>query len=179
MLIEEKKDFFPLFLHRWLPLGYEQFLFSEKYFFETFWQHAALEDFKTFFWIYLFLVGSFPTYLPWWDCTFKLDFRVYFWDWNHQLLCVMLLCSILRGKNSSLLLTRSLPKLLDPPLFICKGWTPTDLPIHEMRLQKYLEIESLAWKRVHFSFLLLLVPIISHHISLSLISNSELIVMML
>ena len=44
-----KKDIFPLFLHRLLPLGYEQFLFSEKYFFETFWQHAALEDFQTFF----------------------------------------------------------------------------------------------------------------------------------
>ena len=70
--------------------------------------------------MYLFLVGSFPTDLPWWDCTFKLDFRVYFWDWNHQLLCVMLLCSILRGKNSSLLLTRSSQTA---PLSICKGWT--------------------------------------------------------
>ena len=92
--------------------------------------------------------------------------------------CDATLFNFERKKFKSPADTRSLPKPLDPPLSICKGWTPTDLPIHEMRLQKYLEIESLAWKRVHFSFLLLLVPVISHHISLSLISNSELIVMM-
>ena len=91
--------------------------------------------------------------------------------------CDATLFNFERKKFKSPADTRSLPKPLDPPLSICKGWTPTDLPIHEMRLQKYLEIESLAWKRVHFSFLLLLVPVISHHISFSLISNSELIVM--